>query len=270
MYDDLQFEPLRDALEQPWGATTPSDGFLNAPDLLPGVDPSLELIADQFGAKSDWGPQATQDPPVTDVGEVVVYGGQYSRLVGWQSSNGPMDGGWDGNDSEQYVFVPDWGCTGAPDGTAPDDHTAVRVRLIAQELAARLDSPDLNSSWEWGALIYQTADGWLHTTDIFSIRQPGVISFPYGDSGYLPDGAMIVGWVHSHPFVYGDPPQSGLSGWDANAFETMTQAAANQGNRFSVSPTLMTYVFDRSGDKLFEFGEDDDEFDLGQWVKECG
>jgi hypothetical protein len=200
----------------------------------------------------------------------VVYGSGV-RLIGWGSNASPIDdGGWDGNDSDQYVFQPDWGCTGAPDGTAPDDHIMVRVRAVAEAAAARLQGSDLNSSWEWGVLIYMSPDGWLHTTDPVSLRDPGSIGFQFDDAGYLPDGSTIVGWVHSHPYIAGSPPQSGLSDVDDDAFQTMTQAAAANGNRFAVDPSLMTYVLDRSGNRLYEFDVDDDEGDSGVRVRRCG
>ncbi len=201
---------------------------------------------------------------------MVVYGGGV-RLIGWGSNAPPIDdGGWDGNDSHQYVFQPDWGCTGAPDGAAPDDHTMVRVRAVAEAAAARLQGSDLNNDWEWGVLIYMTSDGWLHTTDPFSNRSSGGLEFPYRDGGYLPDGAMIVGWVHTHPYIRGEPPQFSMSDRDADAFETMTSRAADNGNRFSVDQNLMTYVLDRSGNKLYEFDVNDPEGSMGVHVKKCG
>lgn len=277
MYDDLLFEPS----PQVSAAEPPSPLLFSNQDVSAGTLPVEhglgfgydDVTGDWIGFESQAKTQSSEGPqsngPPTQVGDVVVYGNA-RRLVGWSASASPMDnGGWDGNDSDQYVFQPDWGCTGTPDGTAPDDHTMVRVRAVAEQAAERLKGSDLNNNWEWGVLIYMSPDGWLHTTDPFSVRDPGQIGFPYADSGYLPDGATIVGWVHSHPYVPGSPSQSGLSDVDDDAYTTMSNQAASNGNRFSVSSTLMTYVLDRQNNRLLEFDVDDDEGDSGVRVRPC-
>lgn len=254
---------------QPAGGFSPVElGAYENYETSPTAVAELEIPQDiPFSKGFEDEPQFNQGDP-TNVGDVVVYGSRYSRFVGWSAAgSGPSDQGWEGNDSDQFVFTPNWGCTGAPNGQAPDDHTMVRVRLIAQQIAAQLDNPALNQNWEWGALIYVTADNHMYHTDLFSVRSSGGISFPLNDPGFLPDGATIVGWVHSHPYIYGEPDQNGLSDVDSRAFQTFTN---NANGRYTVSSDLMTYVFNQSGSRLTEFDEGDGEGDSGKRVITCG
>lgn len=135
---------------------------------------------------------------------------------------------------------------------------------MAQSLAENIRG--LDRSWEWGALIY-ILDGELHSTTIITQQSSTEIGFPYGSNSYLPDGAHIVGWIHSHPDIPGQPPQMYMSGDDMGARQTMLDHADG---RYTVAENLMSYVVAMDDHRLYEFDQDDGEGELGTNVTPCG
>lgn len=70
------------------------------------------------------------------------------------------------------------------------------MKFQASGLASRAHS-DGN---EWGVIIYMDQDGNLHATEHFTTGSPTSIS---GARIYMPKGAIVVGYMHTHPWVPG-------------------------------------------------------------------
>lgn len=182
-------------------------------------------------------PPPPPEPP-TDLGEIVVTG-SYRRLLGWAAASAGSDGG-----SSVQEYQPDYTCSEAPDGDAPDARTLDRMRAIAEQIAARINALGASERYEWGSLIYMVGDRMYHT-ELVSIGRSDAIGFRYSPD-YLPDGAHIIGWIHSHPIVRGEGiDQGGLSPEDDRAPRTFREEAARDGGRFSVDSNVMTYVLDQ-------------------------
>lgn len=189
---------------------------------LPPVDVTADPDPDPY---DDW--WETGGSPGGDVG---VPGGGSGGGGGGGPSLPPVD------DEED--------CGPPADGPTPQgvDINALRdeARRIAADIAAR------NDDWEWGAIIY-VLNGELHSTSIVTQRLSDSIGFNYSSSSYIPDGAHVVAWVHSHPYAYNAPNQDYMSERDEGARQTMVD---NANGRYTVDPALMSYLLDNERDEL--------------------
>ncbi|MBO9500911.1 hypothetical protein [Brevundimonas sp. A19_0] len=224
----------------------------------------------QFGAGD---PGSGDDGGSTDLGDIIVVGDpdyddpydDWWETGGSPGGEGPDPGtgsGTGGSGDGGEPVDPD--CGGAADGPTPDGVDLGDLRDEARRIAAEI--ADRESSWEWGALIY-ILDGQIYSTEIITQQHDDSVGFPYGSSSFLPNGAHIVGWLHSHPYDRNGPDQGRMSGDDAGAYETMT---ANANDRYTVDTNLMTYVLDNETGKLTEFDEGDREGARGVDATACG
>ena len=70
------------------------------------------------------------------------------------------------------------------------------VNDLAKHMATRLAALQESTGWEWGAVIYRALNGQLYQSDPFTAQNSNSIS---GAIVRLPVGAVIVGYIHTHP-----------------------------------------------------------------------
>jgi hypothetical protein len=247
-----------------WFSHEPADDFET---WLFETQPKADL--EDFGPMFVEGEGGGDDDGAHELDEVVVTGSRIVRFpTAVQVTIGDVEQPVGGDVGGGGVFDPvdedDDDCGPPPDGPTPAgvdvDDIRDKAREVARDIAAR------NDAWEWGAIIY-VLNGQLFSTGVVTQMQEDSIGFNYSNPGYIPNGAHIVAWVHSHPATSGTISQDYMSDRDAGAGRTMRD---NANGRFTVDSALMTYLIDNELDRLLEFDGNDREGSRGKNVTPCG
>lgn len=172
----------------------------------------------------------------------------------------PFEGDTDGMTLTDVAFDPPdvMPCTQPPDGRAPQNVDMDELRQKAAEMGRELDRRTNADGNEWGALIFRNPDGSLGITAPQTIGEPGRIGY---DPAIIPDGAVVVAEIHSHPRT-NDADQGRLSEGDEEGRDTIIE-------HFNADPDFMTYVWDEEHDELHEFGSEDHADRSGIKIGEC-
>ena len=96
-----------------------------------------------------------------------------------------------------------------------------------------------STGWEWGALIYKDANGQLYVTAPFTAQSFDSLN---GARVRPPDGAHIVGYIHTHPIDLNEDRRT-LSGEDRQFINQLLGLTG----RYTTDPNLMAYVTTRDG-----------------------
>lgn len=100
------------------------------------------------------------------------------------------------------------------------------------------------TDWEWGAFIYRGVDGLLHVSAPFTAQLHDSMD---GAIAHVPDGAHIVGYIHTHP-VDDTMDERTLSGPDRTFIQNITSNGIPNG---TVDPNLMAYVTTKDNDTSY-------------------
>lgn len=127
-------------------------------------------------------------------------------------------------------------------------HLNDMVKYLSTEISALQDS----THNEWGAFVYRMPDGQLYESDPFTAGHQNDLN---GAVTSLPTGAIIVGYVHTHP-IDPDSDQRFLSDDDRTFIDTLISSGRADTNMLAYVATkdkdlgyadnYSTYVFDKS------------------------
>ncbi len=161
--------------------------------------------------------------------------------TGWGDAGyGPGSGGWQGGG----------GCSGqaSPEAAYPDalDTPCVETTFVGSTvsvdrvnnaaLAAANDMATRSQNWEWGAFIYEL-NGVVQYTPLFTDQRWRDVNF---DTSTLPDGAHVLGIIHSHP---NDPNVDDRTPSDSD-WDVLYQAFAGRTtSRYSIDSNLLMYIY---------------------------
>lgn len=117
----------------------------------------------------------------------------------------------------------------APAGVSSTDLINA-AKAAAADIASRNDE-----NQEFGAFIY-SLNGQVHYSTIFTNGSPDQVDF---NSGYIPAGAHLLGFIHNHP------DQSGIddgypSPADWHVYNTYANAT---GVNFTVDPNMLQFIY---------------------------
>jgi hypothetical protein len=129
----------------------------------------------------------------------------------------------------------------SPEGVSPADMLAA-ARAAAAEIEAANDE-----NWEYGAFIY-TLNGVVHRTPIHTDQSFDTINW---STNWLPDGARIVGMIHSHPND-GVMDQRMLSSQDWNAYNTLQNSTLPRGITMDANALHFLYSDQDSGLRAYD------------------
>lgn len=265
---DALFIPADDAfvieaIETPSPAATQPEPVINST----GLASASSSVQPTPGEAPGGGP-AKSDARATNPGDIIVTGERpgFDLLYYVNDAGGVIgDGGGGfgtGGSSGGGSDDPDHECPVAePNERSPEDIELDLLRQSAQLAAEKIAEGD--KRWEWGSILFLW-NGGIHSTHPVTDRKPDQISFNYTESGSIPDGAHIVGWVHSHP--NGGSRPNALSDLDVDIYDTMT---GNSHGRFTVDPNMMTYVIDNRTGWLHEFDQGDGTTSTGPVIPDC-
>lgn len=171
---------------------------------------------------------------------------------------GGSSGGGDGDNDEEV-------CPGGPtpNGETPAGYDIGNIRAEAQEGVDKIQAE--SKSYEHGVVVY-SLNGELQTTRSVTQNSNSQVGFPFSDPSFIPTGAHVIGWIHSHPDLHDGVRQDTMSEQDDDAHDTFTD---NANGRFTVDAALMTYVIDNKTGKVYEFNRSDRDGARGQALVEC-
>lgn len=195
----------------------------------------------------------------TTVDDVIVRGGGGGGGGGGYYPP-DMGGGYGGGGSSGSADYDDPNCTcgDAYTGPEPADTNMQKLHHTVQYLGDVIKN--MNDNLEHASLIYRMADGTISYTNIATGTLNETASL---DTRSIPDGATLVGWIHSHPSDPGtdqrfasDAATSYNNIGDWGAVDTLIAAGAASG-RFDVDPNMLTYIIDNASGKTFEYDVND-------------
>lgn len=149
---------------------------------------------------------------------------------------------------------PSEGCGPPPIGPTPDGVSIEQIRKHAAALKELLNTaPGGGETYESGGFVYVDTLGNLgHTALVTNERSDEEVSV---STAHVPDGARIVGWVHTHPPRPGQPNQKALSDVDRTGRRLI---GSTPPRGVTVDPKMMSYVIDlKDENDMYEFGSGD-------------
>ncbi|TMJ19682.1 MAG: hypothetical protein E6G92_07895 [Alphaproteobacteria bacterium] len=181
-------------------------------------------------------------------------------------SGGDIGGGY--GDGSYPGGTPGGGGGGGQSVTISQETEDAKDTPCVDEVPAGVDKEHLNdlakhagtvlaglqdsTGWEWGAFIYRGSDGQLFISEAFTARHQDDL---IGATVQPPAGAVIVGWIHTHPIDSGDD-QRNLSVDDRDFVATLVSTGRADANMLSYVTTkdrdlgsydnYSTYVYDKS------------------------
>ncbi|SHN19650.1 protein of unknown function [Duganella sacchari] len=209
-------------------------------------DHVLEMIAG--GGASDTGSIATL-PTVTVTGPGGGGGG------GWDPGPwdpypypGPGEGGGGGGGGDNPEPPPCHHSSPAP-AQAPSGVNLDKLRDMVGQLSNQIKGMSDSNRIEYGAFIYRSSDGALHTTALArGDEDSSPISFQPSA------GDKIVGWLHSHPVDpviderFPSTPRNSSNGiGDTGAARNLLN------NTTSVDPGMLMYILDAKSGQAYEY-----------------
>lgn len=178
-------------------------------------------------------------------------GGFYPPDMG--GGSGGSTGGVGGADYDD----PDCTCGDGSSGPEPDTNTQ-KLHHTVQYLSDIIRGMDINL--EHAALIYKMPDGTISYTNISTGTNTGTAPL---DTRSIPNGATLVGWIHSHPSETGTDqryPSDETTSYDGiGDWQSVDRliAAGAASSRFDVDPNMLTFIIDNASGKTFEYDIND-------------
>ena len=228
-----------DELDLVAGGTSSSDFYENGSG---GVDGHGGGYGGGGGAGGFWYWQfvpgsVTADPDGTPV--ITGNGGYWAYQPGTGGGGGGSGGGGGGSplqnaDHQQTEDANDTPCVDElPAGMDINDlnHLNDLAKFSARQIAALQDS----TGHEWGVIIYRGTDGQLYQSDPFTAGHPHDMN---GARATLPSGAVVVGYLHTHP-IDETMDERNLSGDDVDFIRALIE---NGGTNVTADPNMLAYV----------------------------
>ena len=149
------------------------------------------------------------------------------------TGGGPSGGGPSNQQKEDADDTP---CVDEVPAGADLDEINDLAKFMGTKLAGLQDA----TGWEWGAFIYRL-NGQLYQSDPFTARHHDDL---IGASVNLPNGAHIVGYIHTHP-IDADSDQRLLSSIDRQFISTLVGMTDN----ITADSKLLAYVTTKDKDQ---------------------
>lgn len=213
------------------------------------------LMADELDLVAGGDGEDTDDNPVAEITVTGSYNagaqpispfsfGSYYYGGGYGTSTGP------GGD-QQMLPANDTPCVqAAPPALGQMNSMAKFVGLAA---IAKTQS----TGHEFAAVIYRDFDGSLHESQMFEGNDH---SAPiYNAIHAIPQGATVVGWIHSHPTSSIDQTMPSHDQPDADDYEVLQSMFNNQASGaaaqrgYQIDPNVVTYIADANTGKVYAY-----------------
>lgn len=168
---------------------------------------------------------------------------------GWDTNTNDSGGGGSWSPEDDYPIAAETPCVETTFAGA--DYSVSRANNAA--LAAANAIKGKSQAWEWGAFIY-VLDGHIYYTEPFTDQDPDRVQFK---TSILPDGAHVLGIVHSHPDDSRvDDRTPSPADWD----DVYDSLAGKSANGKTIDSNLLMYIYTDEDGKTRVYDNTDDGF----------
>lgn len=201
------------------------------------TDYEVDLVAGGWGSSSNnwWGEAivtAYQMPDLSWAFDIVPY-----------TDGGGNGGGTPSTQDAAHQQTDDADATPCVD-EVPAGVDLAHLNDLAKHMGIHLGALQDVSDWEWGAFIYKGSDGQLYQSEPFTAGHHGDM---IGASIRLPDGAHVVGYLHSHP-EDDTMDERTLSTADR---EFITGLIGSSNTHFTADTKMLAYIVTKDGTSAY-------------------